>query len=47
MDASITKEDFYHILKEAFEKGESERDVTVNELVEELTLKLQAILLEA
>lgn len=46
MNASITKEDFYHILKEAFEKGESERDVTVNELVEELSLKLRAILLE-
>ncbi|WP_156187566.1 hypothetical protein [Peribacillus loiseleuriae] len=46
MNASIAKEDFYHILKEAFEKGESEGNLTVSELIEELSLKLQEIIIE-
>ncbi|MFB5282779.1 hypothetical protein [Peribacillus sp. Hz7] len=43
MKAKIEKEEFYYILKTAFEKGEAEPNVTVKELVEDLSVKLSGI----
>ncbi|MFJ7637335.1 hypothetical protein [Peribacillus sp. NPDC097225] len=39
--------DFYEILKDTFAKGESERDITVSEVVEELKVKLSVIMEES
>lgn len=47
MKAKIEKEEFYYILKAAFEKGETERNVTVRELVEDLSIKLSVIIKKA
>ncbi|USK84903.1 hypothetical protein [Peribacillus asahii] len=38
--SNISNEAFYQLLREAFEKGEQDPDVTADELVEELSVKL-------
>ena len=43
MISNVTKEAFYHILKEAVEKGEKTQNLTANELVEELSIQLGEI----
>ncbi|MEH6949183.1 hypothetical protein V7068_19370 [Bacillus sp. JJ634] len=47
MISNITKEAFYHLLKEAVEKGEKAQDLTVSELVKELSMKLSEIFKES
>ena len=37
---NISNEAFYQLLREAFEKGEQDPNVTADELVEELSVKL-------
>ncbi|MFJ8257609.1 hypothetical protein ACIQ4Z_10100 [Peribacillus asahii] len=37
---NISNEAFYQLLREALEKGEQDPNVTVDELVEELSIKL-------
>lgn len=46
MISNVTKEAFYHILKEAVNKGESSKNITVNELVKELSVQLGEIFKE-
>ena len=43
MISNVTKEAFYHILKDAVEKGETTQNLTANELVEELSIRLSEI----
>ena len=47
MISNITKEAFYHLLKEAVEKGETAQNLTVSELVKELSMKLSEIFKES
>lgn len=46
MISNITKEAFYHILKDAVDKGETSQSLTVNELVKELSIRLGEIFKE-
>lgn len=46
MISNITKKAFYHILKEAVEKGENVPNLTADELVEELSIRLGEMLKE-
>lgn len=39
--------DFYDVLKDTFTKGESQQDITVSEVVEELKVKLGIIMEES
>ncbi|MFJ7847263.1 hypothetical protein ACIQZM_07585 [Peribacillus sp. NPDC097206] len=39
--------DFYEILIDTFAKGESQQDITVSEVVEELKVKLSIIMEES
>ena len=47
MISNIAKEAFYHLLKEAVEKGEMIKILTVNELVKELSMRLSEIFKES
>ena len=46
MISNVTKEAFYHIMKEAVDKGEKDQNVTVDELVKELSIRLGEIFKE-
>lgn len=43
----IFQMDFYDVLKDTFTKGESQQDITVSEVVEELKVKLSVIMEES
>lgn len=40
----IFQMDFYDILKDTFTKGQSQQDITVSEVVEELKVKLSVLM---
>ena len=46
MISNVTKEAFYHILKDAVDKGETSQNLTATELVEELSIQLSEIFKE-
>ena len=46
MISNVTKEAFYHIMKEAVDKGENDQNLTVDELVKELSIRLGEIFKE-
>ena len=46
MISNVTKEAFYHIMKEAVDKGENDQNLTADELVKELSIRLREIFKE-
>ena len=46
MISNVTKDAFYHLMKEAVDKGETDQNLTVDELVKELSIRLGEIFKE-